>query len=66
MQFANFEKATSLAEFAKELFDPASMTSLSESADSLILGLEKAEADLQAIAHRLEEGFELQYGRHQV
>ena len=42
------------------------MTSLSESAEGLVTGLEKAEADLRAIAHRLEEGFEQQYGRQQV
>ncbi|DBB12103.1 hypothetical protein WJX82_002531 [Trebouxia sp. C0006] len=42
------------------------MTSLSHSAESFIVGLEKAEADLKAVAHRLEEGFEQQYGRHQV
>ena len=42
------------------------MTSLSHSAEGFIIGLEKAEADLRAVAHRLEEGFEKQYGRHQV
>jgi len=42
------------------------MTSLSHSAESFIVGLEKAEADLKAVTHRLEEGFEQQYGRHQV
>ena len=42
------------------------MTSLADSAESFIIGLEKAEADLKAVAHRLEEGFEQQYGRHQV
>ncbi|KAL3159090.1 hypothetical protein ABBQ32_011088 [Trebouxia sp. C0010 RCD-2024] len=42
------------------------MTVLSDSADTLIICLEKAEADLKAIAHRLEEGFAQQYGRHQV
>ena len=42
------------------------MTSLVDSAEGFIIGLEKAEADLKAVAHRLEEGFEQQYGRHQV
>lgn len=42
------------------------MTVLSDSADTFIISLEKAEADLKAIAHRLEEGFAQQYGRHQV
>ena len=39
---------------------------MSHFAESFIVGLEKAEADLKAVAHRLEEGFEQQYGRHQV
>ena len=42
------------------------MTVLSDSADTFIINLQKAEADLTAIAHRLEEGFAQQYGRHQV
>ena len=42
------------------------MTVLSDSADTFIISLEKAEADLKAVAHRLEETFAQQYGRHQV
>ena len=42
------------------------MTVLTESADTFITSLEKAEADLKAVAHRLEEGFAQQCGRHQV
>ena len=39
---------------------------LSDSAETFVISLEKAEADLKAIAHRLEEGFAQQCGRHQV
>lgn len=39
---------------------------LSDSAETFVISLEKAEADLKAIAHRLEEGFAQQFGRHQV
>lgn len=39
---------------------------LSDSADTFVISLEKAEADLKAVAHRLEEGFAQQCGRHQV
>ena len=39
---------------------------LSDSADTLIISLERAEADLTAVAHRLEEGFAQQCGQHQV
>ena len=42
------------------------MTVLSDSADTLIVGLEKAEADLKAVAHRLEEAFAQRCERHQV
>lgn len=39
---------------------------LSDSADTFIISLEKAEADLKAVAHRLEESFAQQCERHQV
>ena len=42
------------------------MTVLSDSADTFIVSLEKADADLKAVAHRLEKGFAQQCGRHQV
>lgn len=39
---------------------------MSDSADTFIISLEKAEADLKAVAHRLEESFAQQCERHQV
>lgn len=41
------------------------MTSLSNAAEQFIVGLEKAEADLKAVAHRLEQDFEQLQGRQQ-
>lgn len=41
-------------------------TGLVESGEGFILSLEKAEADLKMIAHRLEEGFEQHHGRAEV
>ena len=42
------------------------MAALSDSAESFVTGLERAEAGLKVVAHRLEEGFAEQYRRHQV
>lgn len=42
------------------------MTSLSNAAEQFIVGLEKAEADLKAVAHRIEQDFGQSRGRQQV
>lgn len=42
------------------------MTSLSNAAEQFIVGLEKAEADLKAVAHRLEQEFDQSCNSPQV
>lgn len=42
------------------------MTSIANAAEEFAVGLEKAEADLRAIAHRLEQEEFEQHGRQQV
>lgn len=42
------------------------MTTLSNAAEQFVVGLEKAEADLKAVAHRIEQDFGQSHGRQQV